>query len=37
VVLRPEYWWVIFFLPMLGSWWGWDRWFHHKRSQRKRG
>jgi hypothetical protein len=28
VVLRPELWWVIFFLPMLGGWWGWGHWSH---------
>ncbi len=30
VVLRPEFWWVIFFLPAVAGAWGWDRWSHRK-------
>jgi fatty acid desaturase len=29
VIARPEFWWLIFFLPMLAGWWGWGRWHGH--------
>jgi hypothetical protein len=35
LIFRPELWWVIFFLPMLCSWWGWDYHSQRKRSQRE--
>jgi hypothetical protein len=36
LVFRPELWWVIFFLPMLGGWWGWGHWAHRAPSHPKR-
>jgi hypothetical protein len=29
IVLKPDFWWVIFFLPAIAGAWGWDRWKHN--------
>jgi hypothetical protein len=34
LIWRPDFWWVIFFLP--GLLWGWNRRSHHERSSRAR-
>lgn len=26
LILRPELWWLIFVLPAVAGWWGWDHW-----------
>jgi hypothetical protein len=29
MIWRPDFWWVIFFMPAIAGWWGWGRWSGH--------